>query len=891
MFMNIVWCLLFVSGISSSVIPSQRGISTRLVVREGQQTELPCDIRPHIPNEAGSGNSSGSPDGLASAAIAAARASTSIQTLPQGYPGALLGLSGPVGGANQSSLALVRWFHTPDKKTHHHHHVRIHHQPVYTVDFGTEGSAADAQRSNNILQVSRSASKTWSGRAYFSLLGHPALLKVNEVRFEDSGLYTCSAVFRDGSIINSTVRLHVVAPPEPPQIRDGYDTILIGTVGPFNEGSPLSLVCLVYGGRPKPTLEWSGMRPSALFEIRHSQEAQLTTATLVIHRLEREDLGSTLTCSAFNNISSAQHTSVTLDLNLKPVGVKIRRLQAPISAGLRVEVVCEVFGSRPQATVSWWKGLKQLNQTFEYTSSDGNVTTSVVTFTPSASDHGSNIACRATNPSMDSESAEEDTWKIAVQYAPRISLALGSKLNAENIVENSDVYLDCGVDAFPAADDVHWTFEGKDLIAGHNVIISKHFLVIQQVQTQHSGFYSCHAENSEGRSQADSLFLRVLHAPVCSEDQHVLYAATRHQAIEVHCQVEADPSNVTFEWFFHLNGNSQQGKKIEAVRSQGTLSIATYTAHGHGDFGTLTCQAKNRIGEMKEPCVFHVVPAGPPPPLQNCSISNQTQEAALHLTCISGPESHLPQRFFAEVLSVPAATVVANFSNARPEFWLDGLAPSTEYQIRVWAANDHGRSNVATLLSPVMPHVGKLTESSHPFESLSSSALTLSVLIAAGMLLCLLLPAILLTVLRLHNTAATLDDDKKTETQTQSNDFDPLGLEDFKTGAVSSRELTEIAEEDESNGGGAMSPMAKMGSLDSSLGPSSGLGPLGNPLSPNSTLGPVSGVLHSTRSVNGSILMPPQHHMQAFQDSGGQLHVVYPKQDAAMLNWIQTTGL
>lgn len=60
------------------------------------------------------------------------------------------------------------------------------------------------------FKVSRSASKTWSGRAYFSLLGHPALLKVNEVRFEDSGLYTCSAVFRDGSIINSTVRLHVV---------------------------------------------------------------------------------------------------------------------------------------------------------------------------------------------------------------------------------------------------------------------------------------------------------------------------------------------------------------------------------------------------------------------------------------------------------------------------------------------------------------------------------------------------------------------------------------------------------------------------------------------------------------------------------------------------------
>lgn len=69
------------------------------------------------------------------------------------------------------------------------------------------------------------------------------------------------------------------------------------------------------------------------------------------------------------------------------------------------------------------------------------------------------------------------------------------------------------------------------------------------------------------------------------------------------------------------------------------------------------------------------------------------------------------QKFFAEVLAIPSGTLVANFSNNQADFWLDGLLPSTEYQIRVWAANDHGRSSAMTLLSPVMPHVGKLTES------------------------------------------------------------------------------------------------------------------------------------------------------------------------------------
>ncbi|CAN7949244.1 unnamed protein product, partial [Ixodes hexagonus] len=90
--------------------------------------------------------------------------------------------------------------------------------PIYTVDFGPDPSGgkeaaipgSGAGRGNNLLQVNRSAGQGWVGRAYFSIIGHPASLKVNSVRFEDAGVYTCTAVFRDGARRNSTVRLHVV---------------------------------------------------------------------------------------------------------------------------------------------------------------------------------------------------------------------------------------------------------------------------------------------------------------------------------------------------------------------------------------------------------------------------------------------------------------------------------------------------------------------------------------------------------------------------------------------------------------------------------------------------------------------------------------------------------
>ncbi|XP_075723586.1 uncharacterized protein LOC142765785 [Rhipicephalus microplus] len=182
---------------------------------------------------------------------------------------------------SNDSLAFVHWYHTVERESHGSggagpslgygfRAAAASREPIYTVDFGPDpavskeatssgtvgggtmasGATSSAgARGNNLLQVNRSAGHGWVGRAYFSIIGHPASLKVNSVRFEDAGLYTCTAVFRDGARRNSTVRLHVVAPPEPPAIRDGEGNELRGTIGHFNEGSTLALVCVVYGGK------------------------------------------------------------------------------------------------------------------------------------------------------------------------------------------------------------------------------------------------------------------------------------------------------------------------------------------------------------------------------------------------------------------------------------------------------------------------------------------------------------------------------------------------------------------------------------------------------------------------------------------------------------------
>ncbi|KAH6940277.1 hypothetical protein HPB50_026473 [Hyalomma asiaticum] len=687
--------------------------SKRLVVREGHQTELPCDLRDALSND---------------------------------------------------SLAFVHWYHAPERDLHSGSSVAApslgfgfraaaaSREPIYTVDFGpdptlsgettvgaTGGNGVAGGRGNNLLQV-------------------------NSVRFEDAGLYTCTAVYRDGARRNSTVRLHVVAPPEPPVIRDGEGNELRGTIGPFNEGSTLALVCVVYGasprhktipwtetgqkflaaGKPKPTLVWSGMPDGMMAEVRPSSEAQLTTSTLLIHSLRREDLRSTLYCTASNNISSPADTSVTLDLNLRPTSVKIRRTMIPISAGVPAEIGCEVWGSRPSPVVTWWKGLRELNHTFVYLSTDGNMTTSVVSFTPSRDDHGTSLACRAKNPAM-AESVEEDTWTMNVQYKPRISLQLGTKLSLENIQENNDVYLECRADANPPVDEVAWQFNGKELQASENVLVSKNFLVIQRVQTHHSGLYSCSAENSEGRTQGETLQLRVQHAPLCKANQHVVYAASRHQEVEVHCEVEADPSNVTFEWRFN---STLQQRPLKSFWTEGTRSVARYIPHSHTEYGTLLCTASNRIGKQRQPCLFHVVQAGPPGPVENCSITNQT-EGSLHLECQAGSDGHLPAHFVLSVHDVLTSTVSANFTADKPDFWVHDLLPGVEYFFVISAVNERGRSPELTILPPIMPLVGKLTKSGSAAK-IYSNILVIAVVVSVS-LLCLL-PLIVLAAVKLRRS-------------------------------------------------------------------------------------------------------------------------------------------
>lgn len=96
-------------------------------------------------------------------------------------------------------------------------------------------------------------------------------------------------------------------------------------------------------------------------------------------------------------------------------------------------------------------------------------------------------------------------------------------------------------------------------------------------------------------------------SPACMSGQQRIYAVAKHEEVNVSCEVDADPDDVTFRWIFN---NTSETLDVITFITMGTRSIAPYTPRSRIDYGTLSCWGRNSIGVQRQPCVFSIVPAG-----------------------------------------------------------------------------------------------------------------------------------------------------------------------------------------------------------------------------------------------------------------------------------------
>ncbi|XP_050438262.1 nephrin-like isoform X2 [Adelges cooleyi] len=569
--------------------------------------------------------------------------------------------------------------------------------------------------------------KALDRRAFFRVSEDPAILALQNVNEKDGALYKCRVDFKKSPTRNYKVNLTIILPPDRLSVLNEKGAHIPHYIlGPYKEGTSVDITCIASGGRPPPRVTW--WQENALldesFEILPDRKVR---NVLHLERLDRHHLNTVFTCQASNNhmvppISSA----VTMDMILRPLSVKMVGENRPISAEIPVNVSCRVIGAKPPPIVSWWKDSTQLSDAKQTTSADGNMTVSVLTFTPKIQDSDKMLSCHAesaiseTNTgftrtdSKRQKSANDivssNEWKLNVLHVPVVNLELGSNINASAIKEGVDVYFECNIKSNPWVYRVTWRHNGKPLnnnpAAG--TIVSNQSLVLQSVTRDRAGIYTCVGSNQEGDGVSNPVNLDVKFAPICRPGQETVQGVGRREAAKVVCEVEANPSDhLEYVWRFN---NSRETVRLERDRytEDGPRSTAAYTPQTPLDYGTLMCWASNEYGKQSTPCVYQVIAAGRPDSVENCTVQNQTA-TTLTVRCQPGFDGGLSQRFVMEVYDRHAQTLAGNVTADEPKFTVGGLKSGIGFDVSLYAYNVRGASDPVQLHSHTLKSAEKRT--------------------------------------------------------------------------------------------------------------------------------------------------------------------------------------
>ncbi|XP_071869531.1 nephrin isoform X2 [Bombus fervidus] len=566
--------------------------------------------------------------------------------------------------------------------------------PIYSFDTRTQSTLEQGKHWQDI---------SLDKRAFFKYSEKPAKLILESVRESDAAVYRCRVDFKQSPTRNSKVNLTVIIPPEQLSILDesGRSHIPYYVLGPYSEGASLNITCVAAGGRPQPRVTW-WQENALLDDTYETVGTKRVRNVLRLEKLSREHLGTILTCQASNNnMVTPISSSVTLNMNLKPLWVRMQGENRPFSAGTTYEIGCEIVGARPNPKITWSKGSLMLRNARQTMSPDSNVTTSILTFVPTIEDAGKFLSCHGSVPDIP-DSEMEDGWKLDIHHEPVVMLELGSNLNLSAIREGIDVYFECNIKSNPWVYKVSWRHNGNPLY--HNpatgTIISNQSLVLQSVTRSRAGIYTCIGSNQEGDGESNPLNLDIKFTPVCHHGQVKVFGVARQETTRIPCELEANPPEVTFTWKFN---NTMEAIDIPQahVTSERTRSTASYTPMTELDYGTLLCWGTNDQGTQLEPCVYHIVPAGHPDTPHNCSLLNQTTDS-LYVECTEGFDGGLPQKFTIQVdrevgtssTSSKPSTTIYNQTSKVPSFSVSNLEPGTTYDVHIYASNSKGRSEM-----------------------------------------------------------------------------------------------------------------------------------------------------------------------------------------------------
>ncbi|KAG1654807.1 Down syndrome cell adhesion molecule-like protein Dscam2 [Nymphon striatum] len=411
----------------------------------------------------------------------------------------------------------------------------------------------------------------WKLNSNGKILSESPTLDIED--FSDSGtfVYSCIVANKFGSDERKSRLI----------VREPLKAYVLPNVQTVNSGDKIELKCVV-NGHPVLELIWK-FNGRSLFESEKKQMHNGTVVSSVVVKNIRAVDGGEYSCIATNKVDSVTHSN-TLDIYGPPMVHDMDNIT--VAVGENANVKCYVSGY-PISSITWSKEIQQI-----YRKRGRKISNERILKMPNVNEKDEGFySCKATNGrGLNSKKR----LYINVIRKPEIAGIL--TLRKPTKVGSTFTRV-CSVIDGDQPINIYWLKDGLDASRTEKVDVTNTktyaLLQIHEIGTEHSGNYTCVAENKAGKTR-DSIKVNVAFSPKWTVKPSDLKAKVDSDVI-LKCGAEGFPSP-TIKWFRHTyDGDTEllpfKNRNIIHFEN-GTIRI---TRVGENVEGNYSCLVSNGI--------------------------------------------------------------------------------------------------------------------------------------------------------------------------------------------------------------------------------------------------------------------------------------------------------